>query len=474
MELKSATFQEQVNTMMRSAQEAFVAYRRMPLSRRADLLEAIADGIDASGSELIECTMRETNLPEARLLGERARTSGQLRQFARACREGTLWETRKDAADPARTPPKPDIRKTMVPLGPVVVFAASNFPYAFSTAGGDTASALAAGCSVVVKGHSAHPETSARVAEIIRKALEDCGLPAGIFQHILGPGNIVGEQLVKHPFTAAVGFTGSFRGGKQLFDWGVSRPVPIPVFAEMSSVNPVFLLPGAMQQKASDWAQALAGSVTMGVGQFCTNPGLMIGLRSETLDNFIKLLSAHISQSAAAKMLHDGIAESYHSGSAHLLEQSGIDLLASGQSGDGLNATPMIAKVDSTTFLQNPALADEVFGPWSLLVVCEDEAEMMAIADSLHGQLTATLIAEADDDVIAGRLLEILPFRCGRIIVNGVPTGVEVCPSMQHGGPFPATTDSRFTAVGIDAARRFLRPVAYQQVPVSWLPAELQ
>ena len=463
-----------IQEIMKISQEAFVQYRQVSLSKRAELLEAIADGIDASGNGLIECTMAETNLPEARLLGERARTTGQLRQFANACRKGTLWQNRIDQADANRTPPKPEIRKTMVPLGPVVVFAASNFPYAFSTAGGDTASALAAGCTVVVKGHSAHPATSAWVANIVQEAVAKCQLPAGVFQHVLGPGNVVGEQLVKHPLTAAVGFTGSFSGGKQLYDWGVSRPVPIPVFAEMSSVNPVFLLPAAIAGKPAEWAAALAGSVMLGVGQFCTNPGIMVGLASPQLDAFIAALAEAITKANPAKMLHPGIASSYHSGTQKMLAQQGIQLVAKGAEANPVSATPMIAKVKAQDFLNNPALADEVFGPWSILVECENTQEVLAIANSMHGQLTTTLIANDADAAMAAPLLQILPYKCGRIIVNGVPTGVEVCPAMNHGGPFPATTDSRFTAVGIDAALRFLRPVAYQTVPQAWLPEQLQ
>lgn len=463
-----------IETAMQHAHDAFVTYRQTSAAQKAALLKAIANGLEKNATELMTVTGRETHLPEARLRNELTRTINQLNMFAAACENNRLWTIRKDLADANRTPPKPDIRKTMVPLGPVVVFGASNFPYAFSTAGGDTAAALAAGCTVVVKAHPAHPETSKKVATIIAEALHQLQLPEGVFQHVVGSGNEVGEQLVKHPFTTAVAFTGSLKGGRQLYDWGVNRPNPIPVFAEMGSTNPIFILPGALEKKSNEWASAVAGSVQLGVGQFCTNPGMIIGIDTPALDEFKAALAQQISQSQMGNMLHEGILTNYRKGITERIAKPAVKELARGAAAIANGAEAILASVSATDYNADPELAEEIFGPTSLVIDCQNETELLQLANGLSGQLTATILAEPEDAVLASKLLEILPYHCGRIIVNNVPTGVEVCDAMQHGGPYPATTDSRFTSVGLDAAARFLRPVAYQQVPTDWLPQELR
>lgn len=465
----------EIDLVLKKAWEAFHIYRRKPLKDRASFMKAIASELENSGDELIQIAMRETNLPEARLKGERIRTIFQLTSYADACQEGSWLEARIDTAIPDKTPPKPDIRKYMIPLGPVVVFGSSNFPFAFSTAGGDTACAFAAGCPVVVKAHPAHAETSTFVAKLIDSAAKKTGMPDGIFSHVYGMSNDVGKALVTHPLTKAVGFTGSFGGGKTLFDWANQRPEPIPVFSEMGSVNPVFLLPEKLKQSANEIAVSYGASITLGVGQFCTNPGLIIGIESDSLDQFTHALGKEIEKVAPARMLHPGIALAYNDKSRTVTQQEGVAVVAKAETTvEDIQGQPMIATVSGSTFLKNPLLHQEVFGPYSLVVKCKDQAEMLELSKKLEGQLTACLMATEQDVLNAPELVEAVKNICGRFIINSVPTGVEVCLSMHHGGPYPATTDSRFTSVGADGIKRFARPIAFQNWPNSLLPEELK
>lgn len=466
---------ETIETSMQEAWQAFLIYRKLPLKQRAGFMRTIAKEIDKLGDGLIQVAMQETNLPEARLRNERARTISQLNSYADFCESGQWMDIRIDTAIPDKTPPKPDIRKTMVPLGPVVVFGASNFPFAYSTAGGDTACAFAAGCPVVVKAHPAHAQTSEMVASAIHKAAANCYMPKGIFTHIHGAAVSVGEALVKHPLTKAVGFTGSFTGGKQLFDWGNQRIEPIPVFAEMGSVNPVFLLPGKIKSDAVSIAKQYAASITLGVGQFCTNPGIIVGIDNEDLHIFMEALSAEIKTITPAPMLHAGIYKNYVEKRATALSQNEVTEIAVAEQRASFNeGTATIAATSAGNFLSNHLLQQEVFGPYSIIVKCADMNEMIQVAHQIEGQLTCTLMATEKDIEQNSRLVESLQNKCGRFILNGVPTGVEVCLSMQHGGPFPATTDSRFTSVGGDGIRRFARPLSYQNWPDALLPDELR
>lgn len=469
---------EEIDRVMQKSWDAFMIYRNMPLQERAHFMKTIALELENCGDALIETAMQETHLPEARLRGERARTIFQLNSYAEACERGDWLEARIDTAIPDKNPPKPDLRKMLVPLGPVVVFGASNFPFAYSTAGGDTACAFAAGCPVVVKAHPAHPQTSAIVAGAIEKAVKSCNMPDGIFAHVYGAGFETGRELVMHPHTRAVGFTGSYAGGKQLFDWGNQRRQPIPVFAEMGSVNPVFLLPEKLKAETAAIAKMYAGSITLGTGQFCTNPGLLIGIESEALENFAALLAEEMNAIVPGKMLHPGISKAYAAKREQALEQKGVTLLsADSGTGSGLKndcAVPTLSLTSASTFLQNPLLHQEVFGPYSLLIKCSSIQEMNAVAATIEGQLTATLMATSAELAANEILVEHIKNICGRFILNGVPTGVEVCLSMQHGGPFPATSDSRFSSVGADGIKRFARPVAFQNWPDELLPAELQ
>jgi NADP-dependent aldehyde dehydrogenase len=467
---------EDIDELMWRSNQAFEAYARQPLSVRARLMRTIAAELDSFGDALIHTAMRETNLPEARLRGERGRTIFQLNSYADACERGDWLDVRIDRADPAKTPPKPDIRKMLVPIGPVLVYGASNFPFAYSTAGGDTACALAAGCSVVVKAHPAHPETSETVADAIRKAVADCGLPEDLFLHVHATAIETGKALVTHPCTKAVGFTGSHLAGRTIFDWAAARPDPIPVFAEMGSVNPVFLLPARLEAEAETIARMYAGSITLGVGQFCTNPGIIFGPEGPGLDRFLQTLAEAFSEMPGQPMLHRGIAEGYAARKARALSQTGVTPVACGRnSGDeGLAGVPAIATVDAKSFLENPTLHQEVFGPFSLVVRCRDVHEMTEACRSMEGQLTTTLMGTEDELAHHPELLSAAAARCGRIILNGVPTGVEVCLAMQHGGPYPACTDSRFTSVGADGIKRFARPIAYQNWPDGLLPEALR
>ena len=478
----------EIEAIMQQAWNAFHAYRKMSLKQRAAFMKAIAVELENCGDALIHTAMSETNLPEVRLRGERARTIFQLNSYAEACEKANWLEARIDTAIPDKTPPKPDIRKMLVPLGPVVVFGASNFPFAYSTAGGDTACAFAAGCPVIIKAHPAHAETSEIVANAILIAADKCNMPKGIFTHVHGASFEVGKALVTHPHTKAVGFTGSYIGGKQLFDWGNQRKEPIPVFAEMGSINPVFLLPEKLsagsggKTSASEIATMYAGSITLGVGQFCTNPGLIIGIESDALKTFVHDLGKAIQKIAPAPMLHEGIVAAYkkNKGNAllqedvHLVAESENELWQSSKTLPKLAGLPTIATASGQAFLNNPVLHQEVFGPYSIIIRCKDMNEMIEVAKHLEGQLTSTLMATENDIRQNDELVEAVKNICGRFILNNVPTGVEVCLSMQHGGPFPASTDSRFTSVGADGIKRFARPIAFQNWSNVLLPDELK
>lgn len=471
---KDSTINE-IDAVMQQAWKAFHGYRKFSLKQRADFMRAIAKEIDNLGDELLKVTNEETHLPEARLRNERARTIFQLNSYADACERGEWLEARIDTAIPDKNPPKPDLRKMLIPLGPVVVFGAANFPYAYSTAGGDTACAFAAGCPVIVKAHPAHARTSELVASAILKAAAKCKMPEGIFSHVHGASFEVGHALVMHLNTKAVGFTGSFIGGKQLFDWANQRKEPIPVFAEMSSINPVFLLPEKIKDSAEEIAKMYAGSITLGVGQFCTNPGLIIGIDNNDLKEFISVLSSEIKKVLPADMLNPGIYKNYVDKRSSALSQKDVETIAVSEKDPAINrGAPTIATASAKAFLSNPVLHQEVFGPYSIVIRCKDINEMIEVAKHAEGQLTCTLMATENDIRNNDELVEAVKNICGRFILNGVPTGVEVCLSMQHGGPFPATTDSRFTSVGEDGIKRFARPIAFQNWPDDLLPDELK
>ena len=455
-----------------AAAAAQATYTALPLSDRAAFLRAIAAHIEALGDELTERAMLETGLPEARLVGERGRTVGQLRLFAEEVENGGWQGLRIDHALRERTPPKPDLRMRKVPLGPVAVFGASNFPLAFSVAGGDTASALAAGCCVVVKGHPAHPGTSELVAGALLAAIREMGLPEGVFSLLGGTDHALGETLVKDPRIAAVGFTGSRAGGLALMQHAAARPVPIPVYAEMSSVNPVLLLPHRLEEAAEALASAYVGSLTLGAGQFCTNPGIVLVSAGAAADRFIAAVGAALAPIAAQTMLTAGILQAYESGIA-AITALGARLVGTGAAGNGPCGQAHVFAVSGADFRRQPALGHEVFGPVSIIVTCTDLDEMAAILAAMEGQLTATLHMAAPDYPAARELLPILEARAGRIIANGWPTGVEVTHAMVHGGPFPATSDGRSTSVGTLAIERFLRPVCYQDMPAALLPKAL-
>ncbi|WP_239161192.1 aldehyde dehydrogenase (NADP(+)) [Chromobacterium violaceum] len=465
---------EQVEQACALAWEAFDAYRETAPETRARLLETIADEIEALGDGLIERAMAETGLPRARLQGERGRTCGQLRLFACTLRAGEWLDARVDPAMPQRQPlPRADLRQRQVALGPVAVFGASNFPLAFSVAGGDTASALAAGCPVIVKAHSAHPGVSELVGQAVARAVEKCRLPAGVFALLFGEGREAGQALVADPRVKAVGFTGSRGGGLALCRLAQSRPEPIPVFAEMSSTNPVFLLPSALWARGEALAQGFVGSLTLGAGQFCTNPGLLVALQGPALDGFIAAAASILRQSPAQTMLTPGIFRAYQAGVDALSGHA--RLAAAGLPATGPNqCQAQLWLAEARDYLAKPALRAEVFGAAALIVACRDAAELGQLAEQLEGQLTATLQLDDGDLDLAHALLPTLERKAGRILVNGWPTGVEVCEAMVHGGPYPATSDARATSVGTAAIRRFLRPVCYQDFPDALLPPALR
>ncbi len=464
---------EQIDQACRLADAAFDNFRALSDEQRAVFLETIGEQIMALGDVLVERVMAESGLPRPRIEGERGRTVGQLKLFANLLREGSWNDVRIDKALPERAPPRPDLRMRMIGLGPVAVFAASNFPLAFSVAGGDTASALAAGCPVVLKAHSAHPGTSELVGRAVVKAVELCGLPAGVFSLLTGSGNGIGQELVRHPAIKAVGFTGSRSGGMALMAVAAARPVPIPVYAEMSSINPVFLMPRALASRAEEIAAGFAGSLALGVGQMCTNPGLVIGVDGPDLDRFANAAAQALAGGAACAMLSPGIAGSFQRGITQLAEHADVKTLALAPQSEGKGA-PALFVTSGAAFLSQHALSEEVFGPASLLVACKDIAELHLVAESLEGQLTATLQMDDGDLDLAHALLPVLERKAGRILANGFPTGVEVCSAMVHGGPFPSTSDGRSTSVGTGAIVRFLRPVSYQNLSQALLPEVLR
>ncbi|WP_026350404.1 aldehyde dehydrogenase (NADP(+)) [Dyadobacter beijingensis] len=468
---------DEVNKTMALAEKAFDEYSQVPAARRADFLIAITEEILALGDQLLERANQETGLPIARLQGERARTINQLTQFADLLREGSWVEASIDTAQPDRAPaPKPDIRKMLVPIGPVIMFGSSNFPFAYSVAGVDSGPALAAGNPLIVKAHPAHPGVSDLTAQAIARAAQRTGMPEGTFSMLYDDGFEVGAALVKHPASKAVGFTGSYKGGMALYRLAQEREEPIPVFAEMGSVNPIVVLPGYLQKNAVELGKTLAGSVSLGAGQFCTNPGLVFITKSEGLDAFQDSYKTEILQTSSATMLTAGICKNYYKLRGQALAQPNVSALAiSEQHSEGKNqAEASIALVSGKDFIANPKLHEEVFGPFSLLIVCEDTDELYDAVLHLKGQLTATLIAEEVEVTAYPKIVRQLAKISGRFILNGVPTGVEVCPSIHHGGPFPATADSKFTSVGRHSILRFVRPQSFQNWPDTLLPDELK
>lgn len=466
----------EINAAVTAAVKAFDIYRKKDKNSIADFLDRAAEEILNLGDALLERCNQETALPLARLTGERGRTMNQLKLFASVVREGSWVDARIDTAILDRAPiPKSDLRHMLIPLGPVAVFGASNFPLAFSVAGGDTASALAAGCPVVFKGHPAHPGTSEMVANAIIAAAKATGMPEGTFSMVQGNTNTVGESLVKHPEIKAVGFTGSFGGGKALFDLANARPEPIPIFAEMGSTNPVFILPRILEEKAAALAGGMAGSITMGVGQFCTNPGLAFIQESDASNTFCKELTAKINEAPAASMLTPGIKSAYDAGVKSTLNSGNVEALATGPSGSASNsAEARVFKTSIENFNQNAGLAEETFGPSNVLVEAQSKDQILEAARNLEGHLTATVHGNDKDFEEYKALFDILEKKVGRVVVNGYPTGVEVCHSMVHGGPYPSTTVSQSTSVGTNAINRFARPVCYQDYPQSLLPTALQ
>ena len=468
---------EEVETAVAKAAQAFNTYKKISAAARAQFLETIADEIMLLGDELVQRAMLESGLPEARLLGERGRTTGQLKLFAELLREGSWVEAVIDEALPERKPlPRSDIRKMLVPLGPVVVFGASNFPFAFSTAGGDTASALAAGNPVIVKAHESHSGTNEMVASAIIAAAKKCNMPDGVFSSLNGAGAKTGIQLVKHPAVKAVGFTGSYTAGMSLYRAASNeRKEPIPVYAEMSSINPVLILPGQLSKDIEKAATQFSGSVALGVGQFCTNPGLLFLVEDENTHAFIQQLAAKLQATPAAVMLNNNVCKGYYTNREKVAAQNGVETLFSNESAvDEVKGATALLQVKATDFINNETLQTEMFGPATLVVTCSDKTQMQQALQSLHGQLTGTVIADETDLNNFQACIDTLATKVGRLIYNGVPTGVEVCYAMVHGGPYPATTDARTTSVGTDAIKRFARPFCWQDCPQEFLPDALK
>ena len=462
-----------VDAAVQGAEAAFASFSALTRDQRAAFLDRIADEIEARGAEITAIGASETGLPAARLEGERGRTTGQLRLFAAHIRKGDYLDRRIDAALPDRQPaPRPEIRMMQRPIGPIAVFGASNFPLAFSTAGGDTASALAAGCPVVVKGHSAHPGTGEIVAQAIDAAIKALDLHPGVFSLVQGGKRDVGESLVQHPLIKAVGFTGSLGGGRALFDLCARRPEPIPFFGELGSVNPMFLMPAALAERGAALAAGWAGSLTMGAGQFCTNPGIAVVIDGPEAQAFIDAAKEAVGKIGAQTMLTDGIAEAYRAGRDRIAGSAGVRAVLTSVC-DMRQATPYLFEVSGDDWLANHALGEEVFGPLGLIVRVRDFAQMQAIASQLEGQLTCTLHVDPADYLQARSLLPVLERKAGRVLANGFPTGVEVVDAQVHGGPYPASTNFGATSVGTLSIRRWLRPVAYQNLPAELLPADL-
>lgn len=468
----------EVDAAAKLAHKAFQTYRNVSGKDRAAFLRQIADNIEARVEDIKARATAETGLPEGRIAGETGRTTGQLRLFAQVIEEGSWLDARIERAQPDRAPmPKPDIRYMLRPIGPVVVFCASNFPMAFSTAGGDTASALAAGNPVIVKAHHAHPGTAEIVGQAINEAIKSCGMPEGTFSLMYGSGREVGAALVQHPHVKAVGFTGSRSGGRALFDLAAARPEPIPVYAEMSSINPVFLLPSALAGDQAKLAAGLNGSLNLGVGQFCTNPGLVLMHKGDQAKQFRDALAKEVQGVGPATMLHKGIREAYAAGVAQKQKHAEVEAVAVVECDPGpgeSQATPALFATSAKKFLADESLADEVFGPSTLLVEADSEEDLLAVARQMEGHLTASVFGSDDEMIAAKDLINLLEQKVGRVLFNQFPTGVEVCHAMVHGGPYPATTDGRSTSVGTAAIYRFARPVCYQNFPAAALPAELR
>jgi alpha-ketoglutaric semialdehyde dehydrogenase len=467
---------DNVARALEAAENAFPEYRRCSAEQRAAFLDRIGEEIQRVGDDLLTAANMETALPVERLAGERMRTIVQIRMFADLIREGSWVDARIDHAIPDRKPmPKPDIRRMLIPIGPVVVFGASNFPLAFSVAGGDTASALAAGCPVVVKAHPAHPATSELVAGAIIEAAKATGMPGGVFSLVQSSRNEIALALVQHPVTKAVGFTGSLRAGRALFNAAAQRPDPIPVYAEMGSINPVFLLPGALSERSDAIAEGLKNSMTLGVGQFCTCPGVSVAIGDGEFNRFVQKMEELIRHAQPGTMLHPGILHSYELGVRRLSAMEGVRTIQSPASGAAEStARPSMFETGAPAFIRHRELREEMFGPSTVVVRCGSREEMESVARHLEGQLTATIHGTPTDLSEFASLVSILENKVGRLLFNGFPTGVEVCASMQHGGPYPATTDARTTSVGTAAILRFVRPVAYQNFPQTALPVELQ
>jgi NADP-dependent aldehyde dehydrogenase len=468
---------DEVDLAAQLADDAFAATSKLSGAEKARFLCHIAAGIEAITAEVVERAHHETALPVPRLQGEVGRTVGQLRLFAQVVEEGSWAMARIDPAMPERKPlPRADIRSVLRPIGPVAVFGSSNFPLAFSVAGGDTASAFAAGNPVIVKAHSAHPGTSEMVGQVIANSVKECGLPPGTFALLFGSGSVVGSALVEHPSVKAVGFTGSLHAGRSLMQLAAARPEPIPCYMEMSSTNPLIVLPEALRTRAPQIAEGLFGSFTLGVGQFCTKPGLVYLPRSADADALVAGLEARVKQAAAAPMLTEGIYKSYKSLVAERQKTGGVAVLAeaTSEAAGSVNAPPVLFEVSGSELLREPKLAEEIFGPSTLVIRYKDREELLGLASALEGQLTATLHGTEADIMAFADLVAILGRKAGRLVVNGFPTGVEVCHAMVHGGPYPATSDSRTTSVGTQAIYRFARPVCYQDFPQAALPDELK
>lgn len=461
--------------IMSNARLAFEKYSRVSTGKRAVFLETIAEEIENKREALVNLANLETNLPLPRLNGEIGRTTGQLKMFANLIKEGSWVEAVIDLPDAERVPAKPDTRKMLVPLGPVIVFGASNFPFAFSTAGGDTASALASGSTVVIKGHPAHAKTSEMVFEAIQIAIKKCEIPENTVQHVPGDSHETGKALVMHPLSTAVAFTGSQAGGKALIEYARQREIPVPVYAEMSSINPVVLLPETLGSNTTSLAKTFAGSVTLGMGQFCTKPGLFFALKGENLNQFILLLLEELKLISKHKMLHEGIAQAYEKLLQHLGTQQEVSFLSDSEKfTEEMKPEAIIAKVKAESFLKNPGLSEEIFGPYALIVECEDLNELKSALKSLKGQLTATIMGTDQDFDLHADIIELQTSLAGRVILNAAPTGVEVCASMVHGGGYPSTSDEKFTSVGSSSIKRWVRPVCFQGFRNNMLPDALK
>lgn len=462
-----------LDNLFNAAQEAFLFYKNVSGQEKGAFLEKLADILESNRDEIVSLAVVESNLPDGRINGELGRTVGQIRLFAKVVKEGSWVEATIDPAMPERTPlPRADIRRMLTPLGPVVVFGASNFPLAFSTAGGDTISALAAGCPVIYKAHPAHPKTSQKVAECIHEAILKTNMPSALFTHVEG-GIPEGQALVKHPLAKAVAFTGSHAGGKALFDLANQREEPIPVYAEMGSVNPIFCFSKKLQKENDALAKAFVASLTLGVGQFCTNPGLIFVPKSEA-KAFEKAIADELNDIASAPMLHPGIAEAYYNSIQYLQSREELRWVKVADAQHLINGSTALAEIKASDWLEDTVFQQEVFGAFAMMVVYETEDELVEIAKHLHGQLTVTIWAEKEELQDQLFLLNLLEEKCGRLLFKGVPTGVEVGYAMQHGGPYPSTTNSRSTSVGVYAIKRFARPIAFQDMPEELLPDALR